>query len=210
MNDRTMIKVRCSKNLLDIWTISRNQKSPRSFAILRSELQQLEQRPENKLIAYDCGSYATLRLVKGPEGMRVLEIHFTWLLEDGTDQVHGWKEDVRLAYRPFHAFAEIGEDMDGAEWRQLSIPEKVTRHYEFHSRENLHEVVRQPILRRKLGKFLDQHFYWSGIEKIVIHDDGQPFSFFFQEYTSSGPGICGGIILHSAGGLQKSQYSIHT
>ena len=42
MNDRTMIKVRCSKNLLDIWTISRNQKSPRSFAILRSELQQLE------------------------------------------------------------------------------------------------------------------------------------------------------------------------
>ena len=163
MNDRTMIKVRCSKNLLDIWTISRNQKSPRSFAILRSELQQLEQRPENKLIAYDCGSYATLRLVKGPEGMRVLEIHFTWLLEDGTDQVHGWKEDVRLAYRPFHAFAEIGEDMDGAEWRQLSIPEKVTRHYEFHSRENLHEVVRQPILRRKLGKFLDQHFYWRGI-----------------------------------------------
>ena len=122
MNDRTMIKVRCSKNLLDIWTISRNQKSPRSFAILRSELQQLERRPENKLIAYDCGSYATLRLVKGPEGMRVLEIHFTWLLEDGTDQVHGWKEDVRLAYRPFHAFAEIGEDMDGAEWRQLSIP----------------------------------------------------------------------------------------
>ena len=193
MNNRTMIKARCSKNLLDIWTVSRNQKSPRSFAILRSELQQLEQKPESRLIAHDCGSYAALRLTKGPDGMRVLEIRFTWLLEDGADQVHGWKEDVRLAYEPFHAFAEAGEDMDGAEWRQLSIPEKVIRCYEFHSR-----------------KFLDQHFYWRGIEKIVIHDDGQPFSFFFQEYTLDGPGICGGIILHGAEDLPKAQYSVHT
>lgn len=210
MNDRTMIKVRCSKNLLDIWTVSRNQKSPRSFAILRSELQQLEQKPESRLIAHDCGSYAALRLTKGPDGMRVLEIRFTWLLEDGADQVHGWKEDVRLAYEPFHAFAEAGEDMDGAEWRQLSIPQKVTRHYEFHSRKNLHEVTRRPVLRRKLGKVLDQHFRWKGTEKIVIYDDGQPFSFFFQEYTLDGPGICGGIILHGAEDLPKAQYSVHT
>ena len=53
MNERTMIKVRCSKNLLDVWTISRTRKSPRSFAILRSELQQLEQKPESRLISYE-------------------------------------------------------------------------------------------------------------------------------------------------------------
>lgn len=210
MNDRTMIKVRCSKNLLDVWTISRTRKSPRSFAILRSELQQLEQKPESRLISHDCGSYATLRLTKGPDGMRVLEIRFTWLLEDGADQVHGWKEDVRLDYGPFHAFAEAGEDMDGAEWRQLSIPEKVIRRYEFHSRKNLHEVARRPVLRRKLGKVLDRHFQWRDTEKIAICDDGQPFSFFFQEYTNSGPGICGGIILHGADNLPKAQYSVHT
>lgn len=210
MNDRTMIKVRCSKNLLDVWTISRNQKSPRSFAILRSELQQLEQEPESRLITHDCGSYATLRLTKGPEGMRMLEIRFTWLLENGADKVHGWKEDVRLDYGPFHAFAEEGEEMDGAEWRQLSIPEKVIRRYEFHSRKNLHEVARRPVLRHKLGKALDRHFQWRGTEKIAIYDDGQPFSFFFQEYTNSGPGICGGIILHGADELKNAQYSIHT
>ena len=210
MNDRTMIKVRCSKNLLDIRTISRNQKSPRSFAILRSELQQLEQRPESRLISHDCGSYAALRLTKGPDGMRVLEIRFTWLLEDGAEQVHGWKEDVRLDYGPFHAFAEAGEEMDGAEWRQLSIPEKVIRRYEFPSRKNLHEIARRPTLRRKLGKVLDRHFQWKDTERIAIYDDGQPFSFFFQEYTNSGPGICGGIILHGADNLPKAQYSIHT
>lgn len=210
MNDRTMIKVRCSKNLLDVWTISRTQKSPRSFAILHSELQQLEQKPESQLIAHDCGSYAALRLTKGPDGMRVLEIRFTWLLEDGADQVHGWKEVVRLEYEPFHAFAEAGAEMDGAEWRQLSIPEKVIRRYEFHSRKNLHEVARRPVLRHKLGKALDRHFQWRGTEKIAIYDDGQPFSFFFQEYTNSGPGICGGIILHDADELKNAQYSVHT
>lgn len=210
MNNRTMVKVRCSKNLLDIWTVSRNQKSPRSFAILRSELQQLEQKPESRLISNDCGSYATLRLTNEPDGMRILEIRFTWLLEDGADQVHGWKENVRLDYGPFHAFAEAGEEMDGAEWRQLSIPEQVTRRYEFHSRKNLHEVVKRPLLRKKLGKALDQSFQWKGTERIVFYDDSQPYSFFFEGHTSRDCGICGGLILHGAENMAKAQYSVHT
>ena len=45
MNDRTMIKVRCDKELLYIRTISWQKKSPHRFAILRSELQKLEQEP---------------------------------------------------------------------------------------------------------------------------------------------------------------------
>ena len=44
MNDRTMVKVRCDKELLSIRTVSWGRKSPFWFAILRSELQQLEQR----------------------------------------------------------------------------------------------------------------------------------------------------------------------
>ena len=38
MNDRTMVKVRCDKELLYIRTISWEKKSPHRFAILRSEL----------------------------------------------------------------------------------------------------------------------------------------------------------------------------
>ena len=45
MNDRTLAKVRCDKELLAIRTVSWARKSPYRFAILRSELQQLEQRP---------------------------------------------------------------------------------------------------------------------------------------------------------------------
>lgn len=55
MNDRTLVKLRCNKEILDIWTVSWTRKSPRSFSILRSELQQLEQRPQSQLISSDCG-----------------------------------------------------------------------------------------------------------------------------------------------------------
>ncbi len=208
MNHRTMVKVRCDKEMIYIWTVSWEKKSPHRFAILRSELQKLEEK--KRLITTDCGSFAVLRLTETVAGMQILEIRFAWLQEDGNDKVHGWKEDVRLPYKPFHAFTGVGEDMDDAEWRQLSIPEKVTCRYEFRSRKNLHEVARWPILRRKLGKTLEQHFQWRGTEKIVLYDDIQPYSFFFEENTHYGRGICGGIILHGAENLQSAQYSIHT
>ena len=91
MNDRTMIKVRCDKELLYIRTISWQKKSPHRFAILRSELQKLEQEPNKRVLTSDCGSFASLRLTKGPDGTQILEIRFTWLQEDGNDKVHGWK-----------------------------------------------------------------------------------------------------------------------
>lgn len=210
MNDRTLVKLRCNKEILDIRTVSWTRKSPRSFSILRSELQQLEQRPKNRLISSDCGSFAVLQLTQGPDGVKMLEIRFTWLQEIGAGKVQGWQESIRLPYEPFHVFVEIGEDMDGAEWRHLSVPEMVTPRYEFHSRKNLHEVARRPVLRRKLGRVLEQHFQWRGTEKIVIYDDGQLYSFFFEEYTPYGRGICGGIILDSAENLAKAKYSVNT
>jgi hypothetical protein len=205
-----MIKVRCDKELLYIRTISWQKKSPHRFAILRSELQKLEQEPNKRVLTSDCGSFASLRLTKGPDGTQILEIRFTWLQEDGNDKVHGWKEDVRIPYEPFRAFSGTGEDMDGAEWRQLSIPELVTRRYEFRCRKNLHEVTGCRLLRHKLGKILEQHFQWRGTEKIVLYDDSQPYSFFFEEYTPYGRGICGAVILHGIEDIAKARYSVHT
>lgn len=98
MNDRTLVKLRCSKEVLDIWTVSWTRKSPCSFSILRSELQQLKQRPKNRLISSDCGSFAVLRLTQGPDGVKMLEIRFTWLQEIGAGKVHGWQESIRLPY----------------------------------------------------------------------------------------------------------------
>ena len=96
MNDRTLVKLRCNKEMLDIRTVSWTRKSPYSFSILRSELQQLEQRPQNRLISGDCGSFAVLRLTQRPGDMKMLEIRFTWLQEIGAGKVHGWQENIRL------------------------------------------------------------------------------------------------------------------
>ena len=184
MNDRTMVKVECRGEILFIRTVSWGRKSPSRFALLRREFQQLEQRPESHLVCSDCGSFASLRLAKGTDGVQMLEIQFTWLQEEGSGSVRGWQESVRLPYGPFHAFAQAGENANDAKWRQLSIPEKVTRRYEFHSRKNLHQVVQMPRLRHKLGKTLEHHFQWLDAEKICIYDDGAPYSFFFEEVTS--------------------------
>ena len=100
--------------------------------------------------------------------------------------------------------------MDGAEWRQLAIPELVTRRYEFRCRKNLQEVTGCRLLRHKLGKILEQHFQWRGTEKIVLYDDSQPYSFFFEEYTPYGRGICGAVILHGIEDIAKARYSVHT
>lgn len=210
MNNRTMVKIRCSKDLLVIRTVSWERKSPHWFSILRSEMRQLEEKPECRLISVDGGSFAALRLMKTSDRAQMLEIRFTWLQGDGADRVKGWTETVRLSYARIHTFVEAGEDMDDTEWRQLAMPEQMTHRIEFRSRKNLHVVAGCPILRHKLGKFLDRHFRWNGTEKIVIYDDFLPYSFFFEEHTPHGMGICGDIILHDAENLQKAQYSIHT
>lgn len=179
------------------------------FAILRDTLEQLEREPGRQIIVADCGCYAALRLTRALDG-EMLVIRFSWLQSAGADSLRGYEEWVRLPYRRFHECVEAGTDMAGWNWSQLSVPEKVTRRFEFHSRQNLHQIAQRPLLRHKLGKTLEHHFQWRDAEKILIYDDGAPYSFFFEEVTPRGTGICGGIILHGADNLQKAQYSVHT
>ena len=194
MFDSILVKVSCSEELLYLHTISRRHKSPYRFAILRDTLEQLEREPGRQIIVADCGCYAALRLTRALDG-EMLVIRFSWLQSAGADSLRGYEEWVRLPYRRFHECVEAGTDMAGWNWSQLSVPEKVTRRFEFHSRQNLHQIAQRPLLRHKLGKTLEHHFQWRDAEKILIYDDGAPYSFFFEEYTPYGRGICGGIIL---------------
>ena len=114
-------------------------------------------------------------------------------------------------YEPFRAYAAGEEEtVDGTRWRLLSIPEQNRPKLEFHSRKNLKAVVENPILRHKLGKFLDQHFNWYNYERIVLTDDYLPYSFFFEGYMVQGAKTCGGVILHGEENIQTAKYGIHT
>ena len=210
INSRTMVKVKCIGNILDLRTISRNRKSPRSFSILHGTFQQIEQEPGRRLITEDCGSFAVLQLENVPGRPQMLTIQFIWLQSGCADTVSGWTEWVRLPYARFHEFVESPGDLYGTEWRLLSVPKAVTRRIEFQSRQKLHDVVQHPILRHKLGKLLERHFQWKESDKITIYDERQPFSFFFQEYTPRGLGICGGILLSGTEDLRTATYGVHT
>ena len=146
-----------------------------------------------------------------PVCLKVLELSFTWLKDAGRDSVSGYTERVRLPYEPFRSYAAgEGETIDRTRWRLLSIPEQNRPKLEFHSRKNLKAVVENPILRHKLGKFLDQHFNWYNYERIVLTDDYLPYSFFFEGYMVQGTKTCGGVILHGEEDIQTAKYGIHT
>lgn len=184
MNNRTMAIVYVDRDSISLKTRSRNGCSPQHFIILKKELQRLEE--EKYLITKDIHSYAELRLC---------------------DAVGG----VKVPYEPFRSYAAGKEEVvDGTRWRLLSIPEPSRPKLEFHSRKNLKAVVENPILRHKLGKFLDQHFNWYNYEHIVLTDDYLPYSFFFEGYTVQGTKTCGGVILHGGENIQTAKYGIHT
>ena len=176
---------------------------------MKKELQRLEEKKH--LITKDIHSYAELRICDAVGGAKVLELSFTWLKDAGRNSVSGYTEQVRLPYEPFRVYAAGEEEVtDGTRWRLLSIPEQSRPKLEFHSRKNLKAVVENPILRHKLGKFLDQHFNWYNYERIVLTDDYLPYSFFFEGYMVPGAKTCGGVILHGGENIQTAKYGIHT
>ena len=197
MNNRTMAIIYVDQDSISVKTRSRKDCSPQRFIILKKELQRLEEKKH--LITKDIHSYAELRICDAVGGAKVLELSFTWLKDAGRNSVSGYTEQVRLPYEPFRVYAAGEEEVtDGTRWRLLSIPEQ--------SRPKLEN----PILRHKLGKFLDQHFNWYNYERIVLTDDYLPYSFFFEGYMVPGAKTCGGVILHGGENIQTAKYGIHT
>lgn len=80
----------------------------------------------------------------------------------------------------------------------------------FCGEENLHAVLENRPVRRKLVKFLRNNFHWQGADEIRFYNDFVPYSFFFREFRGGRPGMCGGLILHGQENMAKAQYSIHT
>lgn len=209
MNDRIMIKLKACGEILDIQTFSAKQHSPHRFAVLRSEFAQLETQNRTVLVS-DLLSFAKMRLERLTDEETFLNIDFTWLNRSGKYEVSGFQESVRVPYDRFHAFAVDGSSMDGQSWRMISSPNTNRPRIEFQGSRNLKAVAEIPLLRHKLGLFLDRHFHWRDCIKITLVDESIPYSFAFQSYTAAGADIAGGVILHRQEDLRTAYYSIHT
>lgn len=210
MGQRTMVKLSASDECVFLWTVSRGFRSPHRFGISDRELQILED--ERHTIVSDIHSFAELRLCRSAkeDSGDMLTIDFTWLSDGGAGRVAGKEETIHLPYRQFQERMEESRRLGGAGVGMLSVDEKGAPRIEFQSRKNLRAVAERKVLRRKLGRFLNNHFAWKGSRKIVVYDDFVPYSFSFREERVNGTGICGGIILHGQDDLKKACYGMHT
>ena len=122
----------------------------------------------------------------------------------------GRTETLRLSYKKFKSSIKQSRE-DSMQIKMLSLEESGRPKIEFQSRRNLKAVAETKALRKKLGKFMADHFLrWKGSRQITVYDDFEPYSFFFREQTPYGAGICGGVILHGRENLEKAYYGIHT
>lgn len=206
MNDRILVKAYANEHGIDFRTVSRTQKSPHRFYVLRSILARLEREPY--IVAHDIYSFATLRR----DNYRgTLTIDFTWLR--GTARaLSGREESVVLPYANLMAFVRDSAQEGGPEtWRALSLDVSKRRpQLVFEAKETLHDVLENATIRRKLFRSLNQQFRWPDSDRISFYNDFTPFSFFFRETRRGKDGICGGLILHGQEDMSKAYYSVHT
>lgn len=206
MNDRILVKVNVLEHEISLKTVSRNFKAPHFFYILKERLLELED--GKSIVVKDCGSFAELTLRQSAEGRKTLYITFSWLEEETDGEMIGWRETVKLPYDRFYQRA-LKDKSDG-EWKMLSLLDNSNSKIRFESRHNLYNVARNPRVRKKLGRFLSNHFQWHRSQQIVLSDDFSPFSFCFQEYRDEGEGMFGAVILHGQENLKTAYYGIHT
>ena len=208
MSNRIMIKLSASEGCIRLRTFSRKHHSPHGFVFTEKELLDLEEK--RYITVSDIHSFAKVSLRKSFEQAEILEIEFTWLSDAGGGKVSGRTETVRLSYEKFKASITQSRE-NSMQIKMLSLEESGRPKIEFQSRRNLKAVAETKALRKKLGKFLADHFLrWKGSRQITVYDDFEPYSFFFQEQTPYGNGMCGGVILHGRENLEKAYYGIHT
>ena len=208
MSKRTMIKLSASEDYIYLRTLSEEYSSPQGFTITDKELAETEEKGY-KVIS-DIHSFAKLSLRKTMDGTDVLVINFTWLSDTGGGMVSGREETVLLSYKKFQEYVGESRKNHGEQKKLLSLDEKPRPKIAFQSSRNLKAVAEKKLLRKKLGKVLWQHFAWKGSKQITVYDDFEPYSFFFQEQTPYGTGICGGLILHGRENMAKAYYGVHT
>lgn len=203
MNNKTLVKITADEAYLSFRTITRERKSPHSFMISKFSVSQLLTFG-TVVCESDSGSFVQMWQDKLSKTVRC---RFFWLHSDGF-RLSGWEQTIILPFWKLMDFNDKSEK--GCQWKVLSLEEPQRPKLVFSAASNLHEIVSNPVVRRKLSHFLRDNFQWRDTQEIHFYDDSTPYSFFFREMNGERTGLCGGLILHGQDDLKKAQYAIHT
>lgn len=204
MEQSTLVKIRATDQCLTFRTVSRVRKSPHTFYILRSRLEQLKDSSDPVVIASDSASFAELRR---DAASGVVDIRFSWL-NRSYDHLDGWAERVIIDDTPFIRF--LHNAAEGEQICLLSQKEHILPKMIFYEGRSIREVVANNLVRKKLARFLRDQFQWRTGGTICFYSDRVPYSFFFEETRNGQAGICGGLILHGQEDMSRAYYSVHT
>lgn len=186
-------------------TVSRSRKSPHRFYISRDTLEKLEHEPE--VIVHDIRSFAVLRR---DTHTGIIEIEATWLSGD-EDHLSGFQDTILLPYQKIKECLRESQLGDPVVLKTLSMDiHREQPRLVFKSRKNLHAVLNNAAIRRKLVRFLRDQFQWPCSDEIEFYDDFMPYSFIFKEIRAGEPVLTGGLILHGQDDIENAHYSIHT
>ena len=207
---RTMLKVRVSDDFLIFRTVSRQKKSPHLY-VRRDELSPLY---EGKRVVLNDGPYFCVVSPLNRDGMMRME--FYWISPTSGSGFSGWQRTLKISRERFLYFLEDSKAEYGPkEWNVLSDDAPHYPRLIFRKCRSLEQVMGNPLVRRKLTKFLRDNFHWLNTDEIVFSSDFVPYSFFFREYRRGKGGdleaaMCGGVILHGQEDMKTAYYSIHT
>lgn len=205
MKDKTLVSMVFRKDYIGLRTVSRSRKSPHWFYISRDTLEELEHKPE--VIVRDIRSFAVLR-VDAATG--TIEIEITWLSGD-EDHLSGYQDTLALPYEKMKECLRESQQGEPVVWKTLSMgTHRKQPRFVFKSRKNLHSVLENTAIRRKLIRFLRDQFQWPYADQIEFYDDFVPYSFTFKEIRAGETVLTGGLILHGQEDLKNAHYSIHT
>ena len=200
MKSRTLVKIKAEDQYLLFRTISQAKKSPTAFYIPRNSLEKLDGLYDPVVVVSNFPDFAEFRrnVARGE-----LQVRFSWM-NCTNDHLTGWTEAVTIPYEAFVRF--LHNAAEGEQWSVLSSEENLSPRLIFCGGQTIREVAANKLVRRKLARFLRDHFQWKSGGTIHFYSDYVPYSFFFREILSGQPGICGGLILHGQEDLKTAHY----
>ena len=176
MDNRILVKVSAGEDSIAFRTVTKQRKSPHWFYILRSELDRLWER--GSIITKDIHSFAQLHYERE---RKVVSIRFAWLSMDNRTALTGWEQTVYLPYEALAEFLTLSRAESGPKrWHILSLEERKLPKLEFHATDNLRAALSNQTARRRLVRFLRDHFCWHDADRICFYNDCLPYSFFFR------------------------------
>lgn len=204
--DRIMIKATCSANVIKFRAIRRGPKSLDEVAVSRHVFEDLEEWGHAEQNEPYSRAVFQRNIIRGTVDV------WLGLWDRPGCHLSGLMEYVVLDYEEMMAFVWASADPNRpTEWRVLTVPRygpdpRIT----FHCNERLRECLDNKLVRHRLVKFLRNHIWWPGTDRIEVYSYSEPYSFSLWEYTNGR--LTNFVILSLRGqkNMAKAYYAIQS